>query len=83
MQFAGPPVTRRVLTAVLFAAAALMPPQLPAADQAGAGEKRGVSVKTGDVAPDFTLPDQDGRSHNLSAERGRRPVVLVFYRGYW
>ena len=68
---------------MLLAAAALMPPQLPAADRADAGEKRGIPAKAGDVAPDFTLPDQHGRSHTLSAERGRQPVVLVFYRGYW
>jgi peroxiredoxin len=40
-------------------------------------------VKAGDIAPDFTLADQDGRSLTLSAERGKRAVVLVFYRGYW
>lgn len=35
-----------------------------------------------DVAPDFTLPDQDGQALKLSALRGK-PVVLYFYRGYW
>lgn len=43
----------------------------------------GAPVGVGALAPDFTLPDQDGRSHTLSAERGRRAVVLVFYRGHW
>lgn len=79
----GSPVTGRVSAAVLLAAAALISSQLPAANHASAGEKRGAPVKAGDVAPDFTLPGQDGRSHSLSAERGKRPVVLVFYRGYW
>ena len=32
-------------------------------------------------APDFTLPDQDGRTVTLSAELARGPVVLVFFRG--
>jgi cytochrome oxidase Cu insertion factor (SCO1/SenC/PrrC family) len=73
----------RMLCAALLAAAMLMPAPLSAAEHAGAGERRGVPVRTGDLAPDFTLRDQDGRSHSLSAERGKRPVVLVFYRGYW
>lgn len=34
------------------------------------------------VAPDFTLNDQDGKPFTLSSLRGS-PVVLVFYRGYW
>jgi peroxiredoxin Q/BCP len=35
-------------------------------------------LAAGDVAPDFTLPDQDGTAVTLSALRGR-PVVLYFY----
>lgn len=35
-------------------------------------------LEPGDQAPDFTLPDQDGREVTLSALRGR-PVVLYFY----
>jgi len=35
-------------------------------------------LHAGDVAPDFTAPDQDGRSVTLSALRGQ-PVVLYFY----
>jgi hypothetical protein len=34
-------------------------------------------------APDFTLPDQDGRPVTLSAELGKGPVLLVFFRGHW
>jgi peroxiredoxin Q/BCP len=37
-----------------------------------------MSISVGDTAPDFTLPDQDGRSHTLSDYRGA-PVVLYFY----
>lgn len=69
--------------AVLFGSATLVPDQVTAAEQVGASERRAAPVKTGEVAPDFTLADQDGRKHTLSAERGRRPVVLIFYRGYW
>jgi thioredoxin-dependent peroxiredoxin len=35
-------------------------------------------IETGDVAPDFTLPDQHGRPVSLSSLRGRT-VVLYFY----
>lgn len=35
--------------------------------------------RAGDVAPDFTLKDQDGIQVKLSDEVGDRPVVLVFY----
>ena len=40
-------------------------------------------VAVGKVAPDFTLADQSGQKVTLSDARGKSPVVLVFYRGYW
>jgi peroxiredoxin Q/BCP len=36
-------------------------------------------VRIGDIAPDFTLPDQDGRPVRLADVVGRRSVVLYFY----
>ncbi|MET1075590.1 MAG: peroxiredoxin [Umezawaea sp.] len=36
-------------------------------------------MKTGDLVPDFTLPDQDGASRTLSALLEGGPVVLFFY----
>lgn len=44
-------------------------------------ESRGAP-KVGEAAPDFTLPDQQGKPVKLSELRGQ-PVLLVFYRGYW
>ena len=44
---------------------------------------RSTPVGVGDVAPDFTLEDQNGAKVTLSGARGKSPVVLVFYRGYW
>ena len=35
-------------------------------------------LEIGTQAPDFTLPDQDGREHSLSDYRGQK-VVLYFY----
>ena len=40
-------------------------------------------VKDGVTAPDFTLEDQTGSRVTLSGFRGKKKVVLVFYRGYW
>jgi thioredoxin-dependent peroxiredoxin len=37
-----------------------------------------MALETGDPAPDFTLPDQNGNSVSLSGLRGRT-VVLYFY----
>jgi cytochrome oxidase Cu insertion factor (SCO1/SenC/PrrC family) len=40
-------------------------------------------VAVGGPAPDFTLESKDGTPVTLSAFRGRKNVVLVFYRGQW
>jgi cytochrome oxidase Cu insertion factor (SCO1/SenC/PrrC family) len=37
------------------------------------------TLKIGDMAPDFTLPDQDGKPVHLSDFRGKKNVVLAFY----
>jgi hypothetical protein len=55
----------------------LAPPKTP---PAGA---RGTSLKPGDKAPDFALPNGDGKLVVLSEYTQRSPVVLVFYRGFW
>jgi cytochrome oxidase Cu insertion factor (SCO1/SenC/PrrC family) len=44
---------------------------------------RTTSLGVGEIAPDFALEDQLGSKHTLSEARGKSPVVLVFYRGYW
>lgn len=36
-------------------------------------------LKVGDRAPDFTLPDQNGKPVKLSDLHGKRNVVLAFY----
>jgi cytochrome oxidase Cu insertion factor (SCO1/SenC/PrrC family) len=53
------------------------------APQTSDGAKLSTPLSVGSTAPDFTLTDQHGRKHSLAAEREKRPVVLVFYRGYW
>ncbi|MCS7015215.1 MAG: redoxin domain-containing protein [Gemmatales bacterium] len=43
------------------------------------GERKPDTLKVGDLAPDFTLPDPTGKnSITLSAFRGNKPVVLIF-----
>jgi thioredoxin-dependent peroxiredoxin len=36
-------------------------------------------MRTGDVVPDFELPDQDGEKRTLSEFLAKGPVVLFFY----
>ncbi|AUT00528.1 peroxiredoxin [Nostoc sp. CENA543] len=38
-----------------------------------------MSIKVGDAAPDFTLPNQNGSTVSLSDFRGKKSVVLYFY----
>jgi peroxiredoxin len=40
-------------------------------------------VTVGAIAPDFRLVDETGTPHRLSDYRGRKNVILVFYRGEW
>jgi cytochrome oxidase Cu insertion factor (SCO1/SenC/PrrC family) len=36
-------------------------------------------VKIGDLAPDFTLVDQNGQPHSLHDYKGKKNVALAFY----
>ena len=36
-------------------------------------------LKAGQAAPDFELPDQQGKTVRLSQYRGKRAVVVYFY----
>ena len=42
-----------------------------------------TALRVGKQPPDFTLPDAAGRPVSLADYRGKKPVVLIFYRGYW
>lgn len=41
------------------------------------------SLRVGDTAPDFLLPDEHGRLHSSKHLRGQGPLVVSFYRGGW
>ena len=57
----------------------LAPPRIPPATTGG----KSATLKLGDKAPDFALPNGDGKLVILSEYTQRSPVVLVFYRGFW
>lgn len=38
-----------------------------------------MKLKVGDMAPDFTLPDDNGGKVQLSSFRGKKNVALAFY----
>lgn len=69
------------------ARAAASPERLAAIDggiaavEAGGHAARALTV--GDVAPDFTLPDVDGRAVSSADLRAAGPVIVAFYRGGW
>ena len=64
-----------VLNAVVAAAFAALLYIMPAVPEAA-----GPTV--GAAAPDFTLPDQTGRTIRRDDFQGK-PLLLVFYRGHW
>ena len=39
-----------------------------------------IGPKVGEVAPEFTLPDQHGQPRTLSSLAGPKGTMLVFYR---
>jgi cytochrome oxidase Cu insertion factor (SCO1/SenC/PrrC family) len=50
---------------------------------ASRAQTRTKPLAVGEIAPDFTLVDHRGQKITLSDSKGRNPVVVMFYRGYW
>lgn len=53
----------------------------PLAEPERLGPGQGLSI--GSRAPDFKLPDGNGKLHALADSIGNENVVLIFYRGGW
>lgn len=58
-------------------------PPLGPKDGAGLPPLDTSRVAVGTAAPDFTLESKDGGAVTLSQFRGKKEVILVFYRGHW
>ena len=71
------------LATAFFLAILLLSVMVTVNSQSPTASVRSAPIGIGDVAPDFTLSDQNGQRITLSKARGKSPVVLVFYRGYW
>jgi hypothetical protein len=77
---AGPILSTLSLLAIAFFCYGIffMMRQLPASTAA---------PRAGQKAPDFTLPDQNGKpvglADLLSSARNANGVLLIFYRGHW
>ncbi len=41
------------------------------------------ALKVGDQAPDFTLPDPEGKHVSAKDLIAKGPLVVTFYRGMW
>jgi cytochrome oxidase Cu insertion factor (SCO1/SenC/PrrC family) len=65
---------KRILLTAALAVSFL--PALYAADQPSPPTPK---VKVGDVAPDFTLNDQNGNKVSLHDFKGKKNVALAFY----
>ena len=60
-----------------FVLAGVLVPSIRAAEKPA--ETPPPAVKVGDVAPDFTLTDQNGNKVSLRDFKGKKNVALAFY----
>ena len=76
------------LEAIKAAAKARIPAEAQAVMQRAVDDLRASGalarvVKVGTRAPEFTLPNTEGKPVALSALLAKGPVVLSFFRGRW
>jgi hypothetical protein len=76
------------LNSIKAKGAAMMTPEVSAAMKKGF-EKLQPSkllentLKVGDTAPDFVLPNGEGKMIDSETLRSQGPLVILFYRGKW
>ena len=69
-----------------FKADRQIPPEIAATMKGGVESIRAsgaAGLPIGERAPDFTLPNQVGKTVRLADRLAKGPVVLSFYRGEW
>jgi hypothetical protein len=76
------------LDAIKTKGAAKMTPEVSAAMKKGFEELQHAklldkTLKVSDPAPDFVLPNGEGKMIALEALRRHGPLVILFYRGKW
>lgn len=64
---------------VALALLATVPMGAPMAQEPQKPEMAKMTLKVGDVAPDFTLPSDQGKAVTLSEFRGKQNVFLAVY----
>jgi hypothetical protein len=42
-----------------------------------------IKIKPGDFVPDFSAQDENFKIKKLSDLRGKKNLILIFFRGYW
>jgi hypothetical protein len=42
-----------------------------------------IKITPGDVVPDFSAQDENSKIRKLSDLRGKKNLMLIFFRGYW
>jgi cytochrome oxidase Cu insertion factor (SCO1/SenC/PrrC family) len=42
-----------------------------------------IKITPGDVVPDFSAQDENSKIRKLSDLRGKKNLILIFFRGYW
>jgi hypothetical protein len=67
----------------LFGSLILISGVLAAGLGVAGGQVSRPGLKVGDKAPDFSLPNPDGRLVALGDYTAHGPVVVIFYRGFW
>jgi hypothetical protein len=76
------------LNAIKAKGAAMITPEVSAAIKKGFEELQPAkllenTLKVGDSAPDFRLPNGEGEMIDSETLRQQGPLVILFYRGKW